>query len=98
MGLAQLLLQPVRHRCGRLRAVNTTNPGGPDAQAHGGLPIVEWLLRRFRDESQSKGKRLLDYIDVHYYNQANPYDLRPTNPSAELSVTDTTRSFSAKIK
>jgi hypothetical protein len=72
---------------------NTTSPGGPDAQAHGGLPIVEWLLRRFRGVSQSKGKRLLDYIDVHYYNQANPYDLRPNNPNAETSVTDTTRSL-----
>jgi hypothetical protein len=72
---------------------NPTHPTGPDAAAHGSVPIVEWLLRQFRDASAQQGKRLLDYVDVHYYTQANPYDLKPRNPDAEYSVMDTTRSL-----
>ncbi|MDE3069716.1 MAG: glycoside hydrolase family 44 protein, partial [Acidobacteriota bacterium] len=43
--------------------------GDPDRAAHGGTPLVEWLLGRFHHEQESTGRRLLDYIDVHYYAQ-----------------------------
>jgi len=41
----------------------------PDRKAHGGVPLVEWLLQKFHGAEESAGKRLLDYIDVHYYAQ-----------------------------
>ena len=41
----------------------------PDRAAHGGVPLVEWLLRRMRAQERRNGTRLLDYIDVHYYRQ-----------------------------
>ena len=43
--------------------------GAPDRAAHGGTPLVEWYLRKMRDYERSTGKRLIDYIDVHYYRQ-----------------------------
>ncbi len=43
------------------------NPQNTDRKAHGGVPLVNWLLQRFREESSTQGRRLLDYIDVHYY-------------------------------
>ena len=41
----------------------------PDRAAHGGTPLVEWLLQQFHGYEQAHAKRLLDYIDVHYYAQ-----------------------------
>jgi glycosyl hydrolase family 44 len=41
----------------------------PDRANHGGAPLVEWFLRRMRDYQQANGKRLLDYLDLHYYAQ-----------------------------
>ena len=39
--------------------------GDPDK--NGGLWNAEYFLKRFRDESEKRGKRLLDYLDEHYY-------------------------------
>ena len=52
----------------------------PDRAAHGGAPLVEWLLRKMRAYERAHGARLLDYIDVHYYRQGG-------------STTDVTRSL-----
>ncbi len=41
----------------------------PDRAAHGGKPIVPWLLGQMKQASQQAGKRLLDYLDLHYYAQ-----------------------------
>ena len=42
----------------------------PDRANHGGKPIVEWLLKQFKDWADThSGQRLLDYLDVHYYRQ-----------------------------
>lgn len=41
----------------------------PDRAAHGGTPLVEWLLAQFHAYEEAHAKRLLDYIDVHYYAQ-----------------------------
>ena len=40
-----------------------------DRAAHGGVPLTEWYLRQFRAEQQRTGRRLLDYLDLHYYAQ-----------------------------
>lgn len=61
----------------------------PDRAAHGGKPIVPWLLSQMRQASQQAGKRLLDYLDLHYYAQGGNstdvtrslWDPRYTDPS-----------------
>jgi hypothetical protein len=40
-----------------------------DRSKHGGTPLVEWFLRKMRAYQQANGKRLLDYLDLHYYAQ-----------------------------
>jgi hypothetical protein len=42
---------------------------GPDRQAHGGLPFVEWYLQQAQQYQQANGVRLIDFLDVHYYPQ-----------------------------
>ena len=41
-----------------------------DRAAHGGTPLVDWLLQQFKaDADANGGRRLVDYVDVHYYRQ-----------------------------
>ena len=42
---------------------------GPDRQAHGGLPFLEWYLEKICEHRQSTGVQLVDYLDVHFYPQ-----------------------------
>jgi hypothetical protein len=39
----------------------------PDRAAHGGLPIVAWLLSQAHAYDESHGGHLFDYLDLHYY-------------------------------
>ncbi len=54
-----------------------TAPGGDwwnhpaDRNAHGGVPLAEWYLQQMRAYEQQHGTRLLDYVDEHFYPQAN---------------------------
>jgi Glycoside hydrolase family 44 len=48
---------------------NGCSASSPDRAAHDGVPLVDWLLRRWRAYEQRTGTRLVDYIDVHYYRQ-----------------------------
>jgi hypothetical protein len=41
----------------------------PDRAKHGGVPLVNWFLRKMRSYEQAHGERLIDYLDVHYYAQ-----------------------------
>src|SRR6185503_19599851 len=43
--------------------------------AHGNVPLVEWYLQQLRTYEQQNGVRLLDYLDLHYYPQANGVSL-----------------------
>ena len=49
--------------------------GGPsariDRRLHGDVPLVEWYLRKLRDQEQTSGVRILDVFDLHYYPQAD---------------------------
>lgn len=47
---------------------------GPDRQAHGGLPFVEWYLQQVCAVQQSTGVRPVDYLDLHYYPQGDGID------------------------
>ncbi len=41
----------------------------PDRAAHGGLPIVAYLLSQAHAYDQAHGGHLFDYLDLHYYSQ-----------------------------
>ncbi|HSM13031.1 MAG TPA: glycoside hydrolase family 44 protein, partial [Thermoanaerobaculia bacterium] len=43
---------------------------GPDRQAHGGVPFVQWYLGQVCDYQTQNGVRLVDLVDVHYYPQS----------------------------
>ncbi|MCB0167257.1 MAG: glycoside hydrolase family 44 protein [Anaerolineae bacterium] len=43
----------------------------PDRTAHGGVPLVEWYLWQMQQYELENGLRLLDYLDLHYYPQAD---------------------------
>ncbi len=42
-----------------------------DRLAHDDVPFLEWYLRQMRDYELQHGARILDYLDVHFYPQAN---------------------------
>lgn len=44
---------------------------GPDRQAHDGLPLLEWYLKKVCEEEQASGVRPIDYLDLHVYPQGN---------------------------
>ncbi len=44
---------------------------GPDRAAHGGLDVLDWYLKQVADYQAGHGVRLIDYLDVHYYPQAD---------------------------
>ena len=50
----------------------------PDRAAHGGTPLVTWLLQQAQAYQTAHGVRLFDYLDVHYYPQGGsaPGNLR----------------------
>jgi hypothetical protein len=43
---------------------------GPDRLAHQGTALVPWYLQRLNEHERKTGKRLLDYLDVHFYPAA----------------------------
>ena len=50
----------------------------PDRAAHGGTPLVAWLLQQAKAYEVAHGVRLFDYLDLHYYPQGGspPGNLR----------------------
>ncbi len=41
-----------------------------DRQTHGDMPFLPWWLDQVRQHDQRQGRRSLDFLDVHYYPQA----------------------------
>ena len=41
----------------------------PDSAAHGNLPFLAYYLQQMRYAEQQYGRRLLDYVDIHFYPQ-----------------------------
>jgi hypothetical protein len=70
---------------GFFRSAADVTSNDSDRAAHGGTPLVEWLLQQFAAHQQSTGKRIVDYVDVHYY----PEGPMPGGPVS----TDDTRSL-----
>jgi hypothetical protein len=76
-----------------------TAPGGDwwndpkDREAHGGTPLAEWYLQQMRAYEQQHGQRLLDYVDEHYYPQANGVYGGATDPATDALRLRSTRSL-----
>ena len=49
----------------------------PDRNAHGGMAFSAWYLQQMQDYETQNGVRILDYLDLHYYPQANGVSLSP---------------------
>jgi hypothetical protein len=59
---------------------------GPDMAAHGGLPLIEWYLMKNRERELQTGTRPVDYLDIHYYPQANGVALTDDESVAALRL------------
>src|SRR6185436_11647325 len=42
---------------------------GADRNAHGNLDLVVWYLQQMKAYQDTNGVRILDYLDLHYYQQ-----------------------------
>lgn len=42
----------------------------PDRKQHGDLELTAWYLQQLQAQEKRSGMRLLDYLDLHYYPQA----------------------------
>ncbi|TFK72335.1 hypothetical protein BDN72DRAFT_334184 [Pluteus cervinus] len=49
----------------------TSSIGWDDTNAHNGTDFLPWFLQQMRQHDRKSGKRLLDYLDIHYYFQAD---------------------------
>lgn len=76
-----------------------TYPGGDwwndpkDRKAHGNTPLAEWYLQQMRAYEQANGRRLLDYLDEHYYPQASGVFSNDTSAATNALRLRATRSL-----
>ncbi len=54
----------------------------PDRRNHGDKPLLAWYLERMRRESDRRGVRLLDVLDVHFYPAGDGLFAGSTDPDA----------------
>ncbi len=67
---------------------------GADYQTHNNTPFVVWYLQQMRAYEQSHGVRILDYLDEHFYPQANGVALSSAgNASTQALRLRSTRSL-----
>ncbi len=59
---------------------------GTDYTSHGNTPFVEWYLQQMRTYEQNHGVRILDYLDEHFYPQANGVSLSPAGNAATQAL------------
>ena len=55
---------------------------GADHQAHGNTDFVEWYLQQMKAYQDVHAVRILDYVDIHYYPQADGVALSPAGNAA----------------
>lgn len=56
-----------------------------DRDAHG-MPFVPWYLEQMRQYELQHGQRILDYLDLHYYPQADGVSLEPAGDAANRAL------------
>lgn len=47
----------------------TSQVGYTDNTAHNNIDFLPWFLSQMKSKTAANGKRLLDYLDIHYYFQ-----------------------------
>jgi len=57
-----------------------------DRNAHDGLAFTPWYLQQMQAYEAQHGVRLLDYLDLHYYPQANGVSLSPAGGAATQAL------------
>jgi hypothetical protein len=55
---------------------------GSDRDAHAGLPFVAWYLQQVCAHPLAGGKRVVDYLDLHYYPQGENVALNDDDSAA----------------
>ncbi|KAG8824630.1 hypothetical protein FRC17_009065 [Serendipita sp. 399] len=68
----------------------TSAVGWSDTTAHGNTDFIPWFLAQMKAASTTAGKRLLDYLDIHYYFQP---DLSANDAAAKALRLRMTRSL-----
>ncbi|MEM8858744.1 MAG: glycoside hydrolase family 44 protein, partial [Chloroflexota bacterium] len=56
--------------------------GNADRMSHGDTPFLEWYLQQMATYELENGTRILDYLDLHYYPQAENVTLKPAGDLA----------------
>ena len=64
-------------------AKDIESKGNDDRRRHGGEDFLPWFLRQMRLQETKAGVRLLDYVTVHFYPQAQGV----FSPAVDLSAT-----------
>ena len=64
-----------------------------DRIAHGDQPFLPWWLAQVSKLDKAAGVRTLDYLDVHYYPQAEGVDTKAGDPSTQQLRIRSTRSL-----
>ncbi|MBL8059011.1 MAG: glycoside hydrolase family 44 protein, partial [Anaerolineales bacterium] len=59
---------------------------GADYAAHGNTPFVAWYLAQMQAYQQANGVRLVDYLDLHYYPQADGVSLSSAGGAATQAL------------
>ncbi|KAB8144102.1 hypothetical protein F8S13_08590 [Chloroflexia bacterium SDU3-3] len=58
----------------------------PDRSAHGDTPFVAWYLQQMKDYEAQHGTRILDYLDLHFYPQAEGVALQGAGSEATQAL------------
>jgi hypothetical protein len=59
---------------------------GADYTSHGNTPFVPWYLQQMKAYEQANAVRILDYLDLHYYPQANGVALSPAGGASTQAL------------
>lgn len=57
-----------------------------DRLAHDDMPFTPWYLQQLHTYEHQQGKRLLDYLDLHYYPQASGVALSGAGSAAQQAL------------
>ncbi|KAF5377193.1 hypothetical protein D9615_006454 [Tricholomella constricta] len=65
----------------------TSAIGYTDNAAHYNTDFIPWFLSQMKNQEATTGKRLLDYLDIHYYFQADTSSNNATAKALRLRAT-----------
>ncbi len=75
-------------------ALDNCSSSGTDYTSHGNIAFVPWYLQQMQAYDQAHSQRILDYLDLHYYPQANGVSLSPAgNATTQALRLRSTRSL-----